>query len=393
MSIIEQSVNQMKRGSLLLVALKMLIHSRKKFIGMLVGTTFSAFIIMQQPGTYQGVSDRLVSQIHAVKEADLWVMSKESWDFSDPTYFNSLDIYRIRSLPGVLWARKLYRTWFTLTHLSTYKTMNWELIGVDPTSMIGLPKDMYAGDRATIQQANAIIIDGYALKQFETESHQTIKIGDNLVDGQRKWLVTAITKPLRSYASHPKAYLLNNHIPSVNTRPYFILVKAKPLANVNQIAYEINKMTGYDALTPLQFSNRALQYFREKTPIIIIFISVAILGFCIGLVIMWQIFSNFTLTHLHQFGMLKMLGVSNSLLIKMVLFQAAIIGGAGYVIGFILNLLFGIIFYDTNIAFHLTRNIALLGALGTIVIIALASYFSILKVLRLDTVELCRDLN
>ena len=52
-----------------------------------------------------------------------------------------------------------------------------------------------------------------------------------------------------------------------------------------------------------------------------------------------------------------------------------------------------VIFHDTNIAFHLTWNIALLGALGTAVIIGLSSYFSTLKVLRLDTVDLCRDLN
>ena len=90
----------------------MLLNSKKKFIGMLVGTTFSAFIVMQQPGTYQGVSDRLVMQINVIKEADLWVMSTQSWDFSDPTYFNSTDIYRIRAIPGVLWATKIYRFGF-----------------------------------------------------------------------------------------------------------------------------------------------------------------------------------------------------------------------------------------------------------------------------------------
>ena len=360
---------------------------------MLVGTTFSAFIVMQQPGTYQGVSDRLVMQINVIKEADLWVMSTQSWDFSDPTYFNSTDIYRIRAIPGVLWATKIYRFGFTWYHPNTNKAMAWELMGIDPETLIGLPKEMSQGDRMSIYKANAVIIDGYALNILETPDHTTIQIGDKMMEGPKTWIVTAITKPLKTYTSHPKAYMLSSHLPSIDIRPYFILVKAAPSITVEHLAHEIKQRTGYDALTTAQFTARALQYFRDKTPVIIIFISVAILGFVIGMVVMWQIFSNFTLTHLHQFGMLKMLGVTNSLLIKMVLFQASVVGGAGYFIGLALTVLFGLIFHDTNIAFHLTPEIALLGALGTTFMVAFSSYLSILKVLRLDTVDLCRDLN
>lgn len=371
----------------------MLLHSKKKFAGMLVGATLAAFIVMQQPGTYQGVSDRLVAQIRAIKEPDLWVMSTESWDFSDPTYFNSLDIYRIRSIKDVLWAKKIYRSWLTLNHLKTFKIMNWELVGVEPETLIGLPKEMLAGERESIYRANSIIIDGYAVKQFETSNHQTLKLGDIMGEGQRKLVITGIAKPLRTYAPHPKVYMLYDHIKSLSQEPYFILVKVRSGANVEKVAFAIRQYTGYLALSTPEFVKRSAQYFREKTPIIIIFIAVAILGFVIGLVIMWQIFSNFILTHLHQFGMLKMLGVSNGMLTNMVVFQATVIGGLGYFIGLFLTIMFGVIFHDTNIAFHLTWQIALLGALGIVIIIALASYFSILRVLRLDTVELCRDLN
>lgn len=393
MSIIGYPLPPLKHASMFLIAFKMLVNSRKKFIGMLVGATFSAFIIMQQPGIYQGISERLVAQIQSIKEADLWVMGNESWDFSDPTYFNSMDIYRIRAIPGVLWAKKIYRTWSTMIHLRTNKSMAWELIGIDRKTLMGLPQEFIAGDRNSIYLANSIIIDGYALKQLENSNHETIHLGDKLVDGSKTWTVTGITKPLRTYQVHPKCYMLNEHIPAASSKPYFILVKTKPLVEPIQVALAIHQLTGYDALTSTQFVVRALEFFKAKTPIILIFISIAILGFFIGLVIMWQIFSNFILTHAHQFGMLKMLGVSNQLLVKMVLFQVGITGGVGYVIGLCLALLFGVIFYDTAIAFHLTWQIVLLGALGTLLMVLVSSFFSILKILRLDTVDLCRDLN
>ncbi|MCX7116621.1 MAG: ABC transporter permease [Legionellales bacterium] len=378
---------------MLKIAFKMLFHSRKKFIGMVIGATFSAFILMQQPGIYQGVTDRLVAQIHSIQEIDLWIMDKKSSTFDQPTHFNAMDIYRVKSVPGVLWAVQLYRMWYPLKHLKTEKTMGWEMLGVDPARLIGLPTQLTAGYRDTIHHSNALIIDGYSLNQYETRSKKTIQLNDIMDGGGRHWTVTGITKPLRTYSYEPKVYIASNHIQNVGDYSSFILVKVNPSSNIQRVAHDIQKLTHYDALTPGQFSKRSMAFFQQHTPIIINFISVAVLGFIIGLIMMWQIFSNFILTHVHQFGMLKMLGVSNAMLIKMVSSQAAMTGGLGYMIGLILTILFGLASYDTIIAFHLTWQIAAIGALGTLINVALSSYFAILKVLRLDTIDLCRDTN
>lgn len=386
--------NQLKLFNMLNIAFKMLVHSRKKLIGMLIGATFSAFMIMQQPSIYQGIADRMVAQIQAVAEPDLWVMRPDSEAFNYPVNFLATDVYRIRSLPGVLWAVQLYRDWMTLTHLKTNRTMPWEIVGVDPVTLIGLPKDLIAGNREAIRQSNSMIVDGYSLKQFGTNAQDSLSIGTPFLDtGKRTWTIVGISKPLRTYMVEPKAYVLSTHLPSLLYRPSFILVKVKPHINIKEVAATIKKRTQYDALTRDEFKKRALYFFRVKTPIMIIFICVAALGFIIGLIIMWQIFSNFILTHLHQFGMLKMLGLSNKMITKMVLFQAFMIGGGGFCLGLLLTNLFGLIFHDTTIAFHLTFNIILLGILGTLIIITLSSLFSILKVLKMDSVELCRDAN
>ncbi|STY28944.1 ABC exporter transmembrane subunit, DevC protein [Legionella wadsworthii] len=390
---IARSFFDIKNINLFFVAFKMLVNSKRKFIGMIIGATFSAFIIMQQPAIYQGVTDRIVAPIRAINGVDLWIMGDSSYSFADPVHFNSIDIYRIRSIPGVLWAKQLYRTWYTMIHPETNKMNTWEIIGVDPETLFGLPETMVAGARSSIHRANSIIIDGYALKQFETPDRKTIQLGDKMVEGRNKWEITGIAKPLRTYMYEPKGYMTSNHIPDVVHKPSFILVKVKPSANLYQVAYEIRKATGFLPVTPSQFIDRANKFFREKTPIVIAFIAVAIVGFIIGLVMMWQIFTNFVLTHLHQFGMLKMLGVSSVSLIAMVLFQAAITGGLGYFLGLMLTALFGIVFHDSTVAFHLTWQIILLGAIGSIIVVVFSSYFAILKVLRLDTVELCRDSN
>lgn len=382
-----------KQINLLNVAYKMLINSRKKFIGMIIGATFAAFTIMQQPGIQQGISDRLVADITAVPEVDLWVMAYGSRDFDNPTSFVPIDSYRIRSVPGVLSATHLYRFKYGFFHSKTSNDQSWILVGVDPDNLLGLPKNLLAGSLDNIHDLKAIIVDGYALRQLRTENNTTINMGDTLAQGQTQFIVAGITKPLRTWMTSPKAYILSNHFRDIKNKTSFIIVKIKKTANVHMVAEMIHASTGYDALTPSEFIDRSLDHFEKTTPIMIIFLCIAAFGFFIGLIIMWQIFSNFILTHLHQFGMLKMLGVSNSLLRNMVLFQAFCTGGIGYLIGLCLVILFGVFFNDSDIAFTLTWKIVLLGALGTTVIIILSSFFSINKLLRMDSIDLCRDNN
>lgn len=135
---ITRSLIDVQHINLFFVAFKMLANSKRKFIGMVIGATFSAFIIMQQPSVYQGVTDRIVAPIREIPTVDLWVMGENSFD--SPVYFKPIDVYRIRSIPGVLWANQLYRSFYTMNHLATNNISTWELIGVDPQSLLGLPE-------------------------------------------------------------------------------------------------------------------------------------------------------------------------------------------------------------------------------------------------------------
>ncbi|OGV26276.1 MAG: hypothetical protein A3F18_03785 [Legionellales bacterium RIFCSPHIGHO2_12_FULL_37_14] len=378
-------------ANMLYVAYKMLVNSPQKLFGMLISATFSSFIIMQQPSIYQGVSERLIAPIKAIPTADLWVMGARSETPDQPTHFDPIDSYRIRSVPGVLWATQLYRAWMWMKHKSSEKTLNWDVTGVDSYTLLGLPQDMTQKDKEAIRYPNAVIVDGYALNQFT--KNNPLKLKDKLIEGPRTYIVRAVSKPLRTYSVNPRLYMLSTHLPTEYAQNSFILVKVKPHYKVLAVAQAIHARTNYDALTPQQFMDRTLNFFSKSTPIIIMFVAVGVGGFLIGLIIMWQIFSNFILTHLHQFGMLKMLGVPNSMLKQMVLFQAALIGGVAYLLSVVLITVFEKIFVNTDVACHFTFTIALFGLIGTFAMVFLASFFSLLKVLRLDSVELCRDQN
>lgn len=393
MTITTSSSSKQQYFNLFKIALNMLTYNRKKFIGMLVGATFATFILTQQPSIYQGITDRLTTKINLLADdIDLWIMSDTSSNFEHPTYFNQMDIYRIRSVRGVQWATQIYETWQQIQHIKTKSSKVWQLIGVDRNNLLGLPKKMNSGERDAIRYSGAMIIDGYSVQQLETKDKKTIALGDKMVRGSNSWFIAGVTKPLRSYSQTPTAYMASHYLPDRDKSPSFILVKVNSAFDRREVAKAIKNSTGYLALTTAEFIARSNKFFREKTPILVGFIAVAVLGFIIGLIIMWQIFNDFVLTHHHQYGMLKMLGVKNSLLIKVVLFQAALIGSIGFILGLSLTMIFGLVFHNTTVAFHLTWQIILLGLLGSAIIIIFASIFSLFKVIRMDTVDLCRSL-
>lgn len=389
----KQGQDSKKMLGLLGIAFKMLVKNKAKFSGMIIGIIFSSFIMMQQPAIYEGVIDRVTGLISSVGGIDLWVMSPSTQFVETPTIFNDEDIYRIRSVASVQWAIMLHKVILGGYHQKTGVSQDWNIIGVDNNTLTGLPVKMEQGERDDINLPGAMIIDTLGVKQISPKGERVkIKVGDeiNIVDKENT--VVAIAEAIPDLAIHPIAYMTEDNLSHLALHsPAFILVKAVAGAPIKELAKEIYSKTGYIAYTPKQFTRLTIDYYERRTPLLINFAVIAILGFIIGFITMGQIFYTFTLGHLYQFGMLKILGTTNSSLIKMLLFQAGIVSLVGYLIGLLLVTLFGVVTHNTVIAFHLTWQILLVAAVAIIFIAIFSVALSVKKVLRFDTVELCRS--
>ncbi len=386
---IEQTVGLMR------IALKMLLSQKNKFIGMIIGATFAAFIMTQQPAIYLGITGLTTYLISSTPEPDLWVMNKTTPSLESPTVFTPLDIYRVRSIPGVLWARHLVKIKLKGLHVQSGGYTGWQIVGVDQKTLLGLPTRMVVGEREAIRKNKAIIIDSASQKQTYNNKEVIIRVNDQieLID-TNSVNVVGVAKPLRTLGFDPMAYMTIDAMKKLfpdKSLNSFILVKAKPGVNTLALAQRIYNTTGYIAYTAEQFKKITRDYYEERTPIIINFAIVSALGFIIGLVSIGQIFYTLTLSHLYQFGMLKILGATNKMLAKMIFFQAFLVGGLGYLLGTLLAILFGIATRDTMVAYQLTWGVLMLAASAIAIIILAAAYLSIRIVFKFDTVDLCRN--
>ena len=97
-----------------------------------------------------------------------------------------------------------------------------------------------------------------------------------------------------------------------------------------------------------------------------------------------QTFYQFTLENLRHFGALKAMGAGNGLVLKMIGLQALLVGSVGYGLGVGLASAFGFATRNTELSFRLPWWLMVASFGAVMVICAIASLFSIWKVLKLE---------
>jgi putative ABC transport system permease protein len=192
----------------------------------------------------------------------------------------------------------------------------------------------------------------------------------------------------RTFQSQPTVYTTyeraTSFAPQERKLLSFVLVKAAPGVDKDELCKRITATTGLGAFTATQFIWKTVDYFMENTGIPINFgISVA-LGFFVGTVIAGQTFYNFTLDNLKHFGALKAMGADRATLLKMILIQALLVGSIGYGLGVGLASVFGALTANSELAFWMPWQLLIISAVAVTLICVIASVISLAKVLRLE---------
>src|SRR5437762_8630491 len=140
------------------VALKMLTGDRAKDLGIIFGVAFATLLMAQQLSMFVGIMLRTTSQIRDVQEADLWVMDPQVRFIDEVPPLPETDLQRVRGVPGVAWAVKMYKGQVTC-RLENGQFRSTILFGLDDNSLVGAPQQMIAGSVEDLKQPDAVIVD------------------------------------------------------------------------------------------------------------------------------------------------------------------------------------------------------------------------------------------
>src|SRR5207244_7728535 len=91
------------------VALRMLTGDRAKYFGLVFAIAFCTFLLENQTTIFANIMRRTASQILDVTDAEIWVMDPQTEYWEQTKALKDTDLTRVRSVPGVQWAVRLFK--------------------------------------------------------------------------------------------------------------------------------------------------------------------------------------------------------------------------------------------------------------------------------------------
>jgi putative ABC transport system permease protein len=371
------------------IALKMLMGDRSKYFAILFGVSFACFLIAEQCAIFCGVMLRTTSQIRDTHGADIWVMNTGVRYVDDLKSISDNDLFRVRSVPGVAWAVNLYRGQGQ-AQLADGTYQGVILMGLDDATLTGAPTHMLLGKIGDLQIPDAILVDEAGFQQMWPG--EPLHTGKVIEMNQRRAVVVGVFRAAQTFMTVPIIYtrfsqatLFVPPTPTGRLMP-FVLAKAQPGINPDELARRIAAQTSLKALSKQGFADLTMMYYLQHTGIPVNFGTTVLLGFLVGCAIAGQTFYLFTVENLKQFGTLKAMGMSDRRVVVMILIQGSVVGGIGYGVGVGLATVYGIIAQRAMplLAFFLPWQVLALSAAAMVVIVLLASLLSIRRVLVLE---------
>ena len=316
------------------IAWKMLTGNRGKYVGIILGITFASLLIAQQSSIFCGLMRLTISQIKDLEGADIWVMDPNVQFIDDIKPLSENDLYRVRGVPGVQWAVRLYKG-ITRARMADGNFQQIILLGLDDATMVGAPSEIIIGSLADLRRPDALIMDEAGYHQLWP--NEPFELGKTFEMNDRRAVLVGVCKARRTFQTFPIVYTRYSQavgfVPRERKVLSFVLANPEPGLDSHEVCKRITAQTGLQALSRDDFSWKTIWYFMQKTGIPINFGITVVLGFIVGTAIAGQTFYLFTLENLKQFGALKAMGAGNARLMVMILFQAGVVAGIGYGLG------------------------------------------------------------
>ncbi len=374
------------------IAIRMLTGDRQKFFGLVFGIAFSTLLITQQLTIFANLIQRGASAVYNIPAADIWVMDKASrtTDINYPMPSTALDT--VRSVEGVEWAVPHMRA------AASVRTRQGNLegvavIGVDDTTLIGLPRHMKEGDRKALADPDAVLIDDVGAARMYKGIDP---IGQEVEMNDQRAVIRGVVDALPSFTSQVSLYARYsralNYVPGTRNRMSFVLVRAQPGVEPVKLARKIEQQTGLRARTKDEFARDGIDFIIKNTGIPFNFGITVMLGFIVGVAIVGLTFSLFIRDNIKQFGALKAIGVRNSKIRNMVAIQALFVGFIGFSLGVLGAALFIWAFSanPTFKGFYSPWQIPLFSLVAVTAIITLTGWLGLRNVLKTEPAAVFR---
>jgi putative ABC transport system permease protein len=375
------------------IALLMLLNDKIKYLILICTLSFSTLLITQQTSVFFGVMRWIVSVMQNTN-VPIWVVDPYVAEATNLHPMMESNLYRVKSVSGIEWALPLYVNALSEKQYSGDYRLTI-LIGVDSSTLLGVPPSFVKGRLENLWNPKAIAVDSLGLWRMSQSLPKPLDMGDTFSINDHQVKIEGIVEAEPSFTSWSYIYTTFDRAvaiaPPSRKTLYAILVQPKKDVSPEDLVKKIHQETGLKAITRHQFFWETMVWYFKNTGIPFSFGTTILLGIFVGIAVAGQTFYSFVTENLSYFGVLKAMGAKESLIRHMVFLQAFIVGFIGYGIGLGLAILFGLTALASKLLpFFLSWEVCLFTFIMIIAISYFAAALATRKVRTLEASEVFR---
>jgi putative ABC transport system permease protein len=324
------------------LAWKQLTFERMKLLTAIAGVMVAVMLMWVQLGILAALYASATT-VHRHLQADLLVINPLSDTLNQIKPFSVRTFYRVRGHPAVLAVGELLVGPVQWRNPETGEQKQIQTFGVDPEAdwltLPGLAEhgpalradDTFLFDRRSRNVFGPVVASLERGQRLEVEVSQRRMQAVGLTAiaasfGQQGNLLTNRANFLRLHPNHPPEQI---HVG---------LIRLRPTANVRSVQAELQHALDPEArvLTPAEFTEFELRYWRTNAPVGFVFTMGTIVGFFIGFIVVYQILYTDVANHLPHYATMKAMGFTDGFLLRLVIGQGLLLAILGYIPGSLL---------------------------------------------------------
>ncbi|MDH6061209.1 ABC transporter permease DevC [Chrysosporum bergii ANA360D] len=378
-----------------------LAKQRVRFIVALAGISFVSVLMFLQIGFQDALYDS-ATQLHNHLDGDLFLISVQYQSLTSNQSFPRQRLYQSLGFEDVESVRPLYVQFAKLKNPKTGLKYPIYVLGIEPViSSFTLPSiqqnihllrlpDQVLFDRASrtefgpiaekFHQGNSVeaeIFSYTGLIGYKVKIGGLFSLGPSFgVDGN---LIVSTSTFMRIFQ--------DRSVQNIDIG----LIKLKSGANVKKLVGDLISKLPKDVrvISRQDFINLEKNYWTVRTPIGFVFNFMVIMGFIVGVIVVYQILYSNISTHLTEYATLKAMGFKNKYLLNIVFQQALILASLGYIPGFAISLgLYDLAKNATNLPVIMNLNRAFIVLFMATFMCLLSGFLSTIKLRNLDPADI-----
>ena len=378
-----------------------LVKQKVRFFVALAGIAFVAVLMFMQIG-FQDALYASATQVHKHLKGDLFLISSQYKSLTSTQSFPRSRLYQILGFNGIKSVEPLYVQFAKLKNPVNGRKYPIYVLGFEPVkSIFRLPE--VEQDFQLLKIPDQVFFDraarpefGPIAEYFQKKQPITIEIFSYLGTIGYKVKVSGL------FTLGPSFGVDGNLIVSSST---FLKIFPERRANELDIGSihlqpNVNPQTilatlsanlpdDVTVMTRQEFIEFEKNYWTLRTPIGFVFNLMVIMGFVVGVIVVYQILYSNISTHFVQFATLKAMGFKNKYLLNVVFQQAVILAVLGYIPGFAISLgLYDLAKDATKLPIVMDLNKGLLVFSSVIFMCLTSGFFSTNKLRKVDPAEI-----